>query len=230
MKFEIAVFWPVIITTVFVAITYKDIALVDTFLIFLMCLSVYFFIRSIRDYFVSSRGKEIDFLTARQTQNEFTTSESFLTFEKNKEARIMYSGFSDNEDLQDFKIEVIRLGYTLTLENNIERAIEIIRARRSKKWHCFFIDIDKLDKSPDIIIVVDFLLRFRKSNPEVPIVLISSDFQRDNFDSYRLPVTDVSLAQPVSFHRLQESLIWAQRNNRIWCNMLASSRVPKNDD
>lgn len=60
------------------------------------------------------------------------------------------------------------------------------------------------------------LFDFRKKFPRVSIILLSSDFGRDDLSLNRLAFCDISLKYPCSVDRLVEHIPTALCNNKFW--------------
>lgn len=79
------------------------------------------------------------------------------------------------------------------------------------------VDIDTLGDLEDVTVQ---LARLRRDNPELPVIMVSSGFGRDDFGITRLQVADVSLRWPVSFFRLEIAISQAHANNLEWQSRL----------
>jgi hypothetical protein len=80
-------------------------------------------------------------------------------------------------------------------------------------WASIFVCVDDCG---GIGAVFETLRRFRNAYPKTPIILISSDFSKDDLSCERLPLADVSLKAPLSAGRMDEALKAAFLNNVIW--------------
>jgi hypothetical protein len=110
-------------------------------------------------------------------------------------------------------------------DNYIKRMLGSILCAQSFEV-CFTQDLDNLARGRILIIdidglggilnVIDELIAFRVANPAVITVLMSEDFQRDEFEGSRLWVCDASLRLPFSFSRLEQALIEADLNTLVW--------------
>jgi len=81
------------------------------------------------------------------------------------------------------------------------------------KWTYAVISIDDCGGIGKIF---DTLRQFRDTYPQTPVILVSSDFSKDDLSSERLPLADVSLKLPLVSGRLQESIDAALLNNVRW--------------
>ena len=81
------------------------------------------------------------------------------------------------------------------------------------KWSYAVISIDDCG---GIGRIFDTLRRFRDTYPQTPVILVSSDFSKDDMSSERLPLADVSLKLPLVSGRLQEAIDAALLNNVRW--------------
>jgi hypothetical protein len=76
-----------------------------------------------------------------------------------------------------------------------------------------FVDIEALG---GIIKIFDKLASLRVEYPSVPVILISAEFEVDDFDTTRLVLADVSLRTPILYASLELALFEATNNNRKW--------------
>lgn len=72
------------------------------------------------------------------------------------------------------------------------------------------------DSSGNLDGLIDRLLLLRRARPELPVILASVNFGRDDFDLSRISICDASVAWPVTFTRSEVAIAMAQANNRIW--------------
>lgn len=102
-----------------------------------------------------------------------------------------------------------------------------IVSRISTEWLCsstsyldyLVIDSDFFDVIDDVI---DACRQVRDEAPELPIILISSDVQGDDFSSDRLWICDATLRKPFAEGRLKEAAASALENNTAF-----RQRMPK---
>lgn len=65
-------------------------------------------------------------------------------------------------------------------------------------------------------LVFQKLQRFRIECPNIPVILVSSDFSKDDLSCERLPLGDISLRCPLGGGRFNEKIEQAHTNNVIW--------------
>lgn len=83
----------------------------------------------------------------------------------------------------------------------------------SPLYDFLFVDIDGLG---GINKVFDGLSQLRLDFPSLPVILLSSEFETDDFDISRYSLGDVSLRSPVLYSSLELGLFQARSNNKIW--------------
>jgi hypothetical protein len=76
-----------------------------------------------------------------------------------------------------------------------------------------FVDIEALG---GIVKIFDKLASLRVRYPFLPVILISAEFEIDDFDTTRLVLTDISLRTPILYASLELALFEATNNNRKW--------------
>jgi len=76
-----------------------------------------------------------------------------------------------------------------------------------------FVDIDGLG---GIGKVFERLANLRTHYPSVPVIMISSEFKRDNFERSRQALGDISLRSPILYSSLEMALIESIKNNKHW--------------
>lgn len=64
--------------------------------------------------------------------------------------------------------------------------------------------------------VLDPLLALRVNYPEIPVILISSEFTSNDFSSSRLYIADICLRHPLSLFQIEDALDVAFSNNKKW--------------
>lgn len=69
--------------------------------------------------------------------------------------------------------------------------------------------------------------RFRDRNPDVPVILMSSEFAADDLGTDRLALGDVSLRVPFTFAALDLALREAPINNAAWQNRQGATAQPR---
>lgn len=76
--------------------------------------------------------------------------------------------------------------------------------------------IVSLDDNEDIGSLLDQLLRFRRASPKTPVMLVSTNFSRDDLTCERLPICDVSLRASLKAVHINKALAAAFMNNIRW--------------
>ena len=76
-----------------------------------------------------------------------------------------------------------------------------------------FIDIDSFE---GVAVIYDQLRNIRETLPHTTVVLLSSDFETDEFGTHRIMLGDVSVRLPLTYSNLQLALLQGPMNNEIW--------------
>lgn len=84
-----------------------------------------------------------------------------------------------------------------------------------------FVDIDSLG---GITAIIDRLANLRLNYPSLPVIMISGEFDSDDFDSTRRALGDISLRSPVRYSSLELSLFESMKNNKDWQNSISYYR------
>ncbi len=85
-----------------------------------------------------------------------------------------------------------------------------------------FVDIDGLGGIGEAF---ERLTNLRVDYPTIPVILISSEFKRDDFEKSRQAIGDVSLRSPILYSSLELALFESQTNNKHWQeNLMEYSR------
>ncbi|MEN8892278.1 MAG: hypothetical protein ABF283_05200 [Planktotalea arctica] len=84
-----------------------------------------------------------------------------------------------------------------------------------------FVDIDGLG---GVVKIFNTLARLRTEFPFVPVILISGEFETNDFDTTRRLLGDVSLRSPVLHAPLETALFESIENNRKWCDSVVHYR------
>ncbi|MDE4142948.1 hypothetical protein [Phaeobacter gallaeciensis] len=92
-----------------------------------------------------------------------------------------------------------------------------------------FVDVDGLGGIESII---DDLLDLRRYLPKLPVVLISSEFSRDEFDLTRVSICDCSLKAPLTCESVDYAITQSRMNNMVWVkkNFESLEHVEPNSD
>ena len=87
-------------------------------------------------------------------------------------------------------------------------------------WDVLFF---KYEDFGTITSLFNFMRLFRLRCPALPLVLVSDNFQRDDFGPERLSLCDASLKLPTSVDRVEAAIKAARLNNAIWVARLDES-------
>lgn len=103
-------------------------------------------------------------------------------------------------------------------ENNFVRFISLRELNEApegitQKIASLFVDVDDLGGILDII---NDLLAVRRVLPRLPVVLISSEFSRNEFDLNRGEIFDYSLKTPLSSDPVEYSALPSRINNLVY--------------
>ncbi|MCC5993791.1 MAG: hypothetical protein JJT99_14855 [Rhodobacteraceae bacterium] len=118
--------------------------------------------------------------------------------------------------------EAERLALTLTgqgLDVDICNDLDVVLAsitEAPQRWSALIVDLDLAERRSSLQAVIDDLCGFRQAVPDVPVVLLSTNFSRDEMELHRHSVADVSLRSPVIARSLVEGLMTAKANNDEW--------------
>ncbi len=110
-------------------------------------------------------------------------------------------------------------GFELDILDDMEAAVGSLLARRNLKkrgWTLAVFDLDFLQQFLPLSEILDDLRLLREEVADIPVVLLSREFQRDEFDTHRLTIADASLHSPVSEDRLRKAIWRARQNNLCW--------------
>lgn len=89
-----------------------------------------------------------------------------------------------------------------------------------------FIMID-VDTHDNLCAQVDRLRHIRDTYPDKATILLSDEFETDEFGTHRMMLADVSLRTPVLDASLEIALLQAPVNNLVWCSRLEALRAEK---
>lgn len=93
---------------------------------------------------------------------------------------------------------------------DLEQAAQHVHATR---WSCIVVDVDS---QGDLAAAVDAVVTLREQRPNLPVILVSAQVKRDDFELERLPLCDVTLRLPVDPENFCFAVQEAQVNNRVW--------------
>lgn len=88
--------------------------------------------------------------------------------------------------------------------------------KRDRRWSLVIFDLDFLQRAYSLAEILDDLAQLRKEVLDIPVIIVSRDFKRDEFGLHRLPIADASLSYPVSKERFQQGILAAMQNNNGW--------------
>lgn len=93
--------------------------------------------------------------------------------------------------------------------------------KEASSFDFLFVDIDGLG---GIVKIFNTLAGLRTQFPFVPVILVSADFETNDFDTTRRLLGDVSLRSPVLHAPLEMALFESIENNRKWCDSVVHYR------
>lgn len=124
---------------------------------------------------------------------------------------VLYCG-AYSEKLDDVCDHAFRLGIPVRSLPSIHSMIKEISNVRAPRT-CVIINLDDLGGATEVI---EELIAWRLEFPSIPTILVSGEFEVDDFDLHRLSICDCSIkstSNPYSLHlALKQSFI----NNMIW--------------
>ncbi|WP_147335685.1 hypothetical protein [Pseudotabrizicola alkalilacus] len=107
---------------------------------------------------------------------------------------------------------IVDAGFWVAHSQSIQKELESLRPDMPK-WSVILIAIDDFGGITDVI---EDLLQLRRAQPGLPVILLSSEVQGDDFSSVRKHVCDATLRLPVSLPRLNLALCESLVNNLEW--------------
>lgn len=103
-------------------------------------------------------------------------------------------------------------GHEVFVSDNMVNGLhDVLNSRHV--WDVIFF---KYEDFGTITSLFNFMRLFRLRCPSLPLVLVSTDFLRDDFGPERLALCDASLKLPTSPDRLEAAIEAAHANNAIW--------------
>jgi hypothetical protein len=100
----------------------------------------------------------------------------------------------------------------ITLQDEISfQSFGGLSREEASSYDFLFVDIEALG---GIVKIFDTLASLRVKHPSVPVILISDEFEVDDFDTTRRVLADVSLRTPILYASLELALFEATNNNR----------------
>jgi len=150
-------------------------------------------------------------------KNWSVSNRSFPKSGLKKSCEVFILSEKDSDSSNEIQNFAKRLSYPYNLIISID---QIFGYERSKELSgdFLFIDMDHLERSGcSVGYIIDIIRSFRLRYPECAVILLSSEFGRDDYDMHRLEVCDASLSLPVSQSRILEAALNASSNNLVWC-------------
>ena len=90
--------------------------------------------------------------------------------------------------------------------------MEALSRTNPSKWGLVVVDADSTDLPP----LLDTLADMREARRDLPVLLASHYFGRDDLSLSRLTVCDASLKMPMQMARLEFAVVVALENNLVW--------------
>lgn len=113
-------------------------------------------------------------------------------------------------------LELIRwfedLGGEVATTTALDLALNAI-SESPANWGLFAVFMDGLEDTDGI---VETLLLLRSIKPDLPVILISKDFVRNDYSTERMLICDVSLRAPIDQSALGNAVVQSIRNNKIF--------------
>jgi len=114
-------------------------------------------------------------------------------------------------------------GYDVDICNDVDAVLASLTSASEKAlWSMFIVDLDFFREHVDIEDCVDELVQMRSERCNLPLILVSSNFARDDYGEDRLPIADASLRAPVLGTRILYAARIAKANNQVWKARCAS--------
>ncbi|NOD02184.1 hypothetical protein, partial [Roseobacter sp. HKCCD9054-2] len=122
--------------------------------------------------------------------------------------------------------ELAGLGYDVDICDDSDAAFGSLTDQLGAcRWSLLLIDLDFLQNSVWSDEIVGDLLELRQSVRDLPCILVSDDFGRDDRGTGGLPIADARLRAPATLGRLKDAIREAQTNNLIWQRRADRGRV-----
>ena len=113
--------------------------------------------------------------------------------------------------------ELAGLGYDVDICDDSDAAFGSLTDQLGAcRWSLLLIDLDFLQSIVWLDEIVGDLRELRQSVRDLPCILVSDDFRRDDRGTDRLPIADARLRAPATPERLKDAIREAQANNLIW--------------
>jgi hypothetical protein len=94
-----------------------------------------------------------------------------------------------------------------------------------KRRHAYSHVMLNIDHLGGINTIFDALAHLRIEVPDLPIILLSSSFARNNFNLDRIWLCDVSLRAPVTFAALELAMTTSELNNAVWQTRCSDGQI-----
>lgn len=121
-----------------------------------------------------------------------------------------------DDDLLDAVAGRQGAGHEVFVSDNMVNGLhDVLNSRHV--WDVLFF---KYEDFGTITSLFNFMRLFRLRCPSLPLVLVSTDFLRDDFSPERLALCDASLKLPTSPERLEAAIEAAHANNALWVERL----------
>ncbi|NOA97948.1 hypothetical protein GTF38_17035, partial [Roseobacter sp. HKCCD8703] len=113
--------------------------------------------------------------------------------------------------------ELAGLGYDVDICDDSDAAFGSLTDQLGAcRWSLLLIDLDFLQNSVRLDEIVGDLRELRQSVRDLPCILASDGFGRDDRGADRLTITDARLRAPATLGQLKDAIREAQANNLIW--------------
>lgn len=133
--------------------------------------------------------------------------------------RVVCAGGCTQGALQDISDFLVDQDFCVDICDDLEVTLGLVGAE-PHRCSALVVELDHFESTSDMPAMIDALNSFRRQTPDVPVVLVSAAFARDDMGVHRLEIADASLRAPVTEQRLAEGMIAAWTNNRTWRHRL----------
>lgn len=163
---------------------------------------------------IPRQTKAIDYpvvpMSAQSSMVEYPAYDRMFSARVDPEKPVMFIG----KDLTNFGIAVEwfrALGVRCYVLDSLDDAVGVL-ADNPLRWGFLFVSIDDFGGPLEI---VDDLAKMRRRLAQVPTIIMSAGFGRNDFGTGRLQVADVSLRLPMSLAALESAVEEAVPNCQI---------------
>ncbi|TQM89883.1 CheY-like chemotaxis protein [Roseinatronobacter monicus] len=108
----------------------------------------------------------------------------------------------DGDHSRELADNLLDLGHKVFHSKHTTRVLRRIEAQ-PEHWDLLVFDMDLVS---DLNVGLDILIEFRSLSPSVPVLLLSSTVERDEFSGHRRVIGDATLRKPVVSDRLLDGL------------------------